>query len=180
MCWLLTSCPFQTLLRNNVNPLTRQPFGEDFLYTGYIDVSGSLNIFVHLHDVRVSTQVWLLKIIAKLHRFDNISKSFLTAYLVPLRDIWWMHRLWEQRLLPSGTRRRCRHSHKPRRFGTTSLTRPIQLQVSQWQSHNLNFATVCIILYLEYRELYSFRYGRAEVRAKMPVGDWLWPGKCKL
>ena len=23
---------------------------------------------------------------------------------------------------------------------------------------------------------FSFRYGRAEIRAKMPVGDWLWPG----
>ncbi len=24
---------------------------------------------------------------------------------------------------------------------------------------------------------FSFRYGRVEVRAKMPVGDWMWPGK---
>ena len=24
---------------------------------------------------------------------------------------------------------------------------------------------------------FSFRYGRVEVRAKMPAGDWLWPGK---
>ena len=26
-------------------------------------------------------------------------------------------------------------------------------------------------------EKFSMRYGRAEIRAKMPVGDWLWPGK---
>ena len=24
---------------------------------------------------------------------------------------------------------------------------------------------------------FSFRYGRVEVRAKMPRGDWIWPGK---
>ena len=24
---------------------------------------------------------------------------------------------------------------------------------------------------------FSFRYGRMEIEAKMPVGDWLWPGK---
>ena len=23
---------------------------------------------------------------------------------------------------------------------------------------------------------FAFRYGRVEVRAKMPVGDWMWPG----
>ena len=25
---------------------------------------------------------------------------------------------------------------------------------------------------------FNFKYGRVEVRAKMPTGDWLWPGKC--
>jgi beta-glucanase (GH16 family) len=24
---------------------------------------------------------------------------------------------------------------------------------------------------------FSFKYGRVEVNAKMPTGDWLWPGK---
>lgn len=24
---------------------------------------------------------------------------------------------------------------------------------------------------------FSFKYGRVETRAKMPTGDWLWPGK---
>jgi len=24
---------------------------------------------------------------------------------------------------------------------------------------------------------FSYRYGRAVISAKMPVGDWLWPGK---
>lgn len=24
---------------------------------------------------------------------------------------------------------------------------------------------------------FSFKYGRVEVRAKMPIGDWLWPGE---
>ncbi len=23
---------------------------------------------------------------------------------------------------------------------------------------------------------FAFRYGRVEIRAKMPVGDWFWPG----
>ena len=26
------------------------------------------------------------------------------------------------------------------------------------------------------REKFSMRYGRVEIRAKMPVGDWTWPG----
>ena len=25
-------------------------------------------------------------------------------------------------------------------------------------------------------EKFSFRFGRVEVRARMPVGDWMWPG----
>lgn len=25
------------------------------------------------------------------------------------------------------------------------------------------------------RESFSFKYGRVEVRAKLPSGDWLWP-----
>lgn len=24
---------------------------------------------------------------------------------------------------------------------------------------------------------FAFKYGRVEVKAKMPTGDWLWPGK---
>lgn len=24
---------------------------------------------------------------------------------------------------------------------------------------------------------FSFKYGKVEIRAKMPTGDWLWPGK---
>lgn len=27
---------------------------------------------------------------------------------------------------------------------------------------------------------FSFKYGRLEVVAKMPTGDWLWPGKNRL
>ena len=26
---------------------------------------------------------------------------------------------------------------------------------------------------------FNFKYGRLEVEAKMPTGDWLWPGKFK-
>ena len=25
-------------------------------------------------------------------------------------------------------------------------------------------------------EKFAFRFGRVEVRARMPVGDWMWPG----
>ena len=28
-------------------------------------------------------------------------------------------------------------------------------------------------------ERFSFRFGRMEFRAKMPSGDWLWPGRQK-
>lgn len=27
---------------------------------------------------------------------------------------------------------------------------------------------------------FSFKYGKLEIRAKMPVGDWLWPGQFNL
>ena len=27
------------------------------------------------------------------------------------------------------------------------------------------------------KDSFSFRYGTIEVRAKMPKGDWIWPGK---
>lgn len=32
------------------------------------------------------------------------------------------------------------------------------------------------------RSLYSFsfKYGKVEVRAKLPSGDWLWPGICNF
>ena len=26
---------------------------------------------------------------------------------------------------------------------------------------------------------FFFQYGKAEIRAKMPVGDWMWPGNKK-
>ena len=29
-------------------------------------------------------------------------------------------------------------------------------------------------------ERFSFRFGRMEIRAKMPSGDWLWPGRLKF
>ncbi len=29
---------------------------------------------------------------------------------------------------------------------------------------------------LHTRTKFNFRFGRVEIRAKMPVGDWLWPG----
>ena len=29
-------------------------------------------------------------------------------------------------------------------------------------------------------ETFSFKYGRIEVRAQMPKGDWIWPGKERL
>jgi hypothetical protein len=25
---------------------------------------------------------------------------------------------------------------------------------------------------------FAFKYGKVEISAKMPTGDWLWPGKC--
>lgn len=30
---------------------------------------------------------------------------------------------------------------------------------------------------LRTKDSFSFKYGRVEVSAKMPTGDWLWPGK---
>ena len=27
---------------------------------------------------------------------------------------------------------------------------------------------------------FAFKYGKAEIRAKLPRGDWIWPGKCYL
>ena len=27
---------------------------------------------------------------------------------------------------------------------------------------------------------FSFKYGRVEIIAKLPIGDWLWPGKQKI
>ena len=36
---------FQTLLRDNINPLTGEAFGADFIYTGYIDVAGARFLF---------------------------------------------------------------------------------------------------------------------------------------
>lgn len=30
------------------------------------------------------------------------------------------------------------------------------------------------------KDSFSFKYGRAEIIAKIPTGDWLWPGKKKL
>jgi len=29
---------------------------------------------------------------------------------------------------------------------------------------------------LNSREAFAFKYGRLEVRAKVPEGDWIWPG----
>lgn len=33
---------------------------------------------------------------------------------------------------------------------------------------------------LNTKDSFSFKYGRVEVIAKAPLGDWLWPGKEKL
>jgi hypothetical protein len=30
---------------------------------------------------------------------------------------------------------------------------------------------------LQTPDTFSFTYGKVDVRAKMPAGDWLWPGK---
>lgn len=29
-------------------------------------------------------------------------------------------------------------------------------------------------------DTFAFKYGRVEIRAKLPTGDWLWPGKRKI
>lgn len=33
---------------------------------------------------------------------------------------------------------------------------------------------------LHTQDLFTVQYGRIEVRAKIPSGDWLWPGGCHL